>query len=194
MGLEYVNRRKKRNFLHQGATKTGKAKYYASSKDGPTRIDRMPDGHEFYEDPQSGIVTVRKTISTRILSIEKTQLETWTRKLAKIEHFLVEIKADSLIVYTPSNNLEEDAREWVSMRIGKSLAAIREILAERASYSAMFRFTLIDEDKRLFRAERWCYRGSIDNWFPLSGEGQTLEAMAREYLPHLAKESFFELM
>ena len=79
MGLEYVNRRKQRYFLHQGKTKTGKSKYYASTKEGPTRIDWMPDGYEFYEEPQSGIVTIRKVTPTRILPEDRTRLQAWTR-------------------------------------------------------------------------------------------------------------------
>jgi hypothetical protein len=194
MSLEYVNRRKKRYFLHQGKTKTGKPKYYASSKDGPTRIDQMPDGYEFYEDPESAIVTIRKTLPTRILPLERTRLEAWVRKLAGIEHFIVEIKGDSLIVHTPGNDFESDRDDWISSKFGMDATMFRSILAESASYSPMFRFTLIDEDERLFRVDRWCYLGSIDNWFPLSGGGQSLEKLAREYLPHLAKKSFFELM
>jgi len=30
-------------------------------------------------------------------------------------------------------------------------------------YTALLRFTLEDTEKRLFRVERWCFRGSIDD-------------------------------
>jgi hypothetical protein len=194
MGLEYVNRHGDRYFLLQGKTKTGKPKYYASMKTGENAAAEMPEGYEFYEQPQGGLVTVRKIQSTRILPLERMQIEAWTRKLAGIVHFIIEIKGDSLIVHTPGNDIESEAREWAAEGIGKSLATIRERLAKRANYAAMFRFKLSDEDERLFDAERWCFRGSIDGWLPLSGGGQSLETLARKYLPHLAKESFFDLM
>jgi hypothetical protein len=57
----------------------------------------------------------------------------------------------------------------------------------------MLRFTLVDEEKRLFDAERWCFRGSIDTWISLAGP-RPLETHARKYLPHLNRESFFELI
>ena len=57
----------------------------------------------------------------------------------------------------------------------------------------MLRFTLIDEGERQYSAERWCFLGAIDDWFFLSG-GNSLENLARRYLPHLSRESFFELM
>ena len=46
----------------------------------------------------------------------------------------------------------------------------------------------------LRNAERWCFRGSVDDWISLMGGRQTLEKQARKYLPHLAKESFFDMM
>jgi hypothetical protein len=197
MGLEYFNRRKKRYFVHQGTTKTGKPKYYASTKDGATRIDRMPDGYEFYEEPQSAIVTIRKMKPTRILPLERTRLEAWTRGLAGIEHFIVEIDGDSLIVHTPGNGCNDPPGSRIDEVYGKfgiDTTMLRSIFAESASYSPMFRFTLIDEDRRIFSADRWCYRGGIDTWISLMGRNESLETLAREYLPHLAKESFFELI
>jgi hypothetical protein len=56
----------------------------------------------------------------------------------------------------------------------------------------MLRFTLIDSQTRSYRAERWCFRGSIDNWMPLSGCG-TLADLVGTCAKHLDSESFFEL-
>jgi hypothetical protein len=56
----------------------------------------------------------------------------------------------------------------------------------------MLRFTLVDEKARSFSADRWCFRGSIDDWFPLDcGE---LRKLVEKYCRHLGKDSFFELM
>ena len=66
-------------------------------------------------------------------------------------------------------------------------------IAANAAYLPMFRFRLVDEDKRLFSVARWCFKGSINDWFPLS-PGKSLEMQARLFLPYLNKESFYELM
>ena len=55
------------------------------------------------------------------------------------------------------------------------------------------RFTLADPEARLFQVERWCFKGSIDNWFFLEG-GKPLVDLVRKYVKHIGKESFFELM
>ncbi len=56
------------------------------------------------------------------------------------------------------------------------------------------KFRLCDDDKRLFEASRWCYRGSIDGWFPLSSGPKPLSQLAKNYCRHIGEESFFELM
>ena len=54
-------------------------------------------------------------------------------------------------------------------------------------------FRLTDPAERLYSADRWCFLGSIDDWFPLAYD-QPLDKLARQYLPHLGDESFYELM
>jgi hypothetical protein len=56
----------------------------------------------------------------------------------------------------------------------------------------VMRFTLEDKETRQFAVDRWCFRGSIDDWIPLSF-GDLPKLVAR-YCPHLGKESFFDLM
>ena len=56
------------------------------------------------------------------------------------------------------------------------------------------KFTLYDDDKRLFETSRWCYRGSIDDWLPLFCDPKPLSELAKNYCPHIGEESFFELM
>jgi len=56
------------------------------------------------------------------------------------------------------------------------------------------KFTLCDEDKRLFVPHRWCFRGSIDDWIVLCGLPNSLPDLAEEYCPYIGEESFFVLM
>jgi hypothetical protein len=57
----------------------------------------------------------------------------------------------------------------------------------------MLRFELVNPNTREFSAERWCFRGSIDNWIPLAGYGP-LAKLVEKYAKYLGQESFFELM
>jgi hypothetical protein len=56
------------------------------------------------------------------------------------------------------------------------------------------KFSLCDDDRRLFVASRWCYLGSTDDWLPLFGGAQPLSQLASQYCRHIGEESFFELM
>ena len=69
----------------------------------------------------------------------------------------------------------------------------KDIIAYEGEHPC-FRFSLCDDDKRLFEASRWCYRGSIDGWFPLCSGPKPLSQLAEDYCRHIGEESFFELM
>jgi hypothetical protein len=68
---------------------------------------------------------------------------------------------------------------------------LRAILARDAQFTPVLRFILEDEETRVYRAERWCYSGSIDGWlFITTGP---VEQLARRMIPTLGTDEFFEL-
>jgi hypothetical protein len=56
----------------------------------------------------------------------------------------------------------------------------------------MMRFRLVDEKDRVFEAERYCFLGSIDEWISIGVPGK-LKSLARKYVRHLGKDSFYEI-
>ena len=66
------------------------------------------------------------------------------------------------------------------------------MIRKAANFSGVFRFTLQDAEKRLFSLERYCFKGSIDDWIYLAGP-EELANLAKEYLKHLGQKSFYEL-
>jgi hypothetical protein len=61
-----------------------------------------------------------------------------------------------------------------------------------AHYQPILRFLLIDPERRLFVPERYCFRGSVDDWISI-GPPDTIRKLAARYLKHLGQDSFFEL-
>src|SRR5437899_2799337 len=100
MPIEYVNRRGDRYYVLQGKTKTGKPRYYASRKPEGVGVEHMPDGYEIYEHPEQGLVSVRKVRPSSVLPAEREALVRWTRELAGLSHFIVDVQEDSLVIYT----------------------------------------------------------------------------------------------
>ena len=44
-----------------------------------------------------------------------------------------------------------------------------ELVRTATTFSAVFRFILNDPEKRLFTLERYCFKGSIDDWMYIAG-------------------------
>jgi hypothetical protein len=198
MSVQHQNRFGDTYFLHVGKTKTGKPKYYCAKKDPAEPVEAVPAGYEFRENPENGQVTLRRIRATEISPLERQMLSGGVRDCAELKHFIVDIDGSSLVVYLPDTG-EQDAQKLVDSiggRFGIGLLAPSLFAGElvvRSRYSPMMRFTLTDLDNRLFCLERWCFLGSIDDWFPLAGPAP-LPTLIAQYVKHLGKESFYELI
>ena len=69
----------------------------------------------------------------------------------------------------------------------------REASAERfAHYQPVLRFILADAERRWFAPERYCFRGSVDDWISI-GLAEPIDKLAAKYLKHLGQDSMYEL-
>jgi hypothetical protein len=197
--LQYENRRGDVYYLQEGKTRTGKPNYFTGRKLTGTPLATMPEGHEFYERPDTAQVVVRKIPPSPITELERKQAEDIVRRASGLTHVIVAIEGDALVVYTPSVSRADADRLFdllAGPRLGMGSAradAFREEHMRRSQYMKMLRFELVNPEKRVYRAERWCFRGSIDDWWTLPGSG-SLAKVVEQYARHLDRESFFELM
>ena len=191
MGIQHVNRKGDTYYLHQGKTKTGKPKWFFSTKKGDCLTESIPEGYEIYENPNSQVF-LRKIVPRLVWPEEIALVEQGIRAFAKARHFIVEAKKNAIVVYLPNqdaDSLMEDYRPLLGF--GRSFPA--GFIEQRLTYTPMMRFVLVDDKKRLFSVDRWCFLGSIDDWFHLASAAD-LSKQVKKYIPHLGKESFFELM
>jgi hypothetical protein len=197
--LQYENRRGDVYYLQEGKTRTGKPKYFTGRKLTGTPLVALPEGHEFYERPDTAQVVVRKIPPSPITEFERKQAEEIVRRASGLTHFIVAIEGDALVVHTPSVS-RADADRLIDLMMGPGLGkgsataeAFREKQIRCSQYMKMLRFELVNPDTRKYRAERWCFRGSIDDWIMLPGSGSLAEVV-EQYARHLDRESFFDLM
>jgi len=196
VALEYTNRRGDIYFLQEGKTRTGKPNYYMGRKITGTALDQVPEGHEIYESPERGQVFIRKIKPTKILPFERELVAEEVRRYSGIPHIIVDLEEDALIVYAPSNSavqVDQTIRDLTTGFPFADVGRIREFMTRHSIYEKLLRFELTDPKRRLFAVERWCFRGSIDDWFYLEGPAP-LAALVKKYAKHLGKESFFDLM
>ena len=183
--MEHTNRKGDVYILQAGKTKTGKPRYWCGRKLTGEPLDAIPEGYEFREDPGNAIVTLRKA-ATEISPLEIKILSDGIRQHAGLEYFIVDVDGDSLVVYLPDRG--EDLADEMLERFGGLLSLMphrmqetKEWLMRHSNYTKMMRFSLVDRTKRLFVAERWCFRGGIDDWIQLLG--------CRGPLPDLVRKS-----
>jgi hypothetical protein len=188
VAIQHVNRRGDTYYLHCGKTKTGKPKWFFSKKKDGNLADAVPEGYEVYENPNAQVF-LRKIVPQLVTPEEIATVE----KGIRVKHFIVEAKKDAIVVFLPhqdADSVMERLRPLMPFGLGFSSTFKVE---QHLHYMPMMRFVLQDEERRLFSVDRWCFRGSIDDWFPLAGAGK-LSAQVKKYVRHLGKESFFELM
>ena len=168
--------------------------YYFARKLTGTPVDQVPEGYEIYEDPEDAQVFLRHPKPTAILPIELAAARQAVETMASQSRAIVQAEAKSIVVYLADIDEDEITRTLGFLaREGSDLARHREWMLTGTRYVKMMRFTLVDEDKRLFDVERWCFKGSIDDWSHPLSSGSLAQLLGR-YVPHLGKQSFFELM
>jgi len=69
---------------------------------------------------------------------------------------------------------------------------IEKFIEQTLTFRPMLRFILIDEENRKFVAERYCFRGSIDDWIEIGGP-DSLEKLVKRFVKHLGQDSFYDL-
>jgi len=191
MSVECTNRRGRKHYLHEGKTKTGKPKYFFSMKAEGTLVNAIPDGYEIYEHPSAQLF-LRK-ISPQIIAPEEVAIvRDGIKKHAKIDNSIVDVKDNQIVVYLCDQNVDH-LMEIASPISSADAARMRGALVQSLTYSPMMQFVLDDAKTREFVVERWCFRGSVDDWITLDSSTD-LNALVKQYGQHLGKESFYDLI
>lgn len=191
MAITYQNRKGDVYYLLQGKTPKGAPRYYFSRKPADNVVTQIPDGYEIYEKPDSAQVFLRRIVPSAITPGERAFVLAEARRAIRTGAVLVDVEKASLIVYQA-----EGHEHLMETLLGGPLPATGPIASwteTHGHYTKMLRFTLVDKEQRLFSAERWCFLGGIDDWFPLCGP-RPLADLVPGYTRHLGKESFFELL
>jgi hypothetical protein len=200
MAVQYKNRKDDTYYLQAGKTKTGKPRYWCGKKLTGEPLEAIPEGYEFREDPATAIVTLRKICFSEISPLDVKILSDAIRQHAGLEYFIVDVDGNALVVYLPDRG--EDAADQLLEEFGGFHSLLSHRMQEkkawlmrRSAYTKMMRFTLVDPAERKFIVERWCFRGSVDDWIGLGRRtALPLPELARMYVEELGKESFYDLM
>ena len=192
MSIQYVNRKGKIYYLHQGKTKTGKPRYYLSMKSEGNLVDSMPPEFEIYENPINAHVILRRCLTKLITDDEINIVKQGLKELTELDYYIVDYKKNIISIYTVDQDVEALRESFERYNLQKEIS-IEDLLKQILSYSERLQFILEDREKRTFITKRYCYLGSIDDWIEI-GSPDTLENQVKKYVKHLGKDSYFELI
>jgi len=187
MAVTHTSRTGKTYYLHTGPKRGGGTQYFFSTKaDGPL-AERVPEGFEIHE-TVNGQVYLRRQ-QPRLIRDE--ELEAVRHPLARLwpgHRYQVRADGPVITIYESCNDFSF-MRSWAPHL---SAAEHEGLEARFAHYQAVMRFTLTNAEHRLFAPERFCFRGSVDDWIPI-GPPEKIKQLAAKYLEHLGKDSLYEL-
>ena len=185
MTFQHTNRKDQVYYLYQGITKTGKPKYFFSTKIKSGQLDNIPDGFEVYENPNAQVFLIKKELPL-ITELEKQTVISALKKNEDIGHFIVDVRKNYITIYTAKDVFDpEDYPAYMQDKIMRNMHKLLDYMEE-------MRFELIDTNDRYFIAERFCHRGSIDDWITISAPDR-LNKLVVQFVSHLGKDSFYEL-
>ena len=191
MPITHTNAKGKTYYLHQGTTKTGKPKYYFSLEREGQLAESIPEGFEIYENPNAQVF-LRRMPPKLITDEERQVVEEGMRTYADVKDYKIDVKSNAIVVYTADQDIETLADVFKNMYPDPlANTQLRTLLRQGIHYAPMLQFILDDEKRRTFTAQRYCFRGSVDDWIDI-GYGP-LTTLVKQYVKHLGQESYFEL-
>ena len=191
MTITHTNAKGKLYYLHQGTTKTGKPKYYFSMESEGHLAESIPEGFEIYENPNAQVF-LRRIPPKLITDEERRVVEEGMRTYADVKDYKIDVKGKAIVIYTADQDIGTLAELFKDLSPTPSAnRQLMSLLRKEIQYSPMLQFLLEDEKRRLFTAQRYCFRGSVDDWIDI-GYGP-LTTLVKQYVKHLGQESYFEL-
>ena len=187
MPFTHTSRSGKTYYLHTGPKRGGGVQHYFSTKAKGQLADKIPDGFEVYE-TVNGQVYLRRHEPSLIRPHELGCIRERIGQRRGTFRYKMEARGAVLTIHESSQDLSflREISPFLS-------PAAFEATGERfAHYQPILRFTLVDTERRLFAPERYCFRGSVDDWISI-GDHDTIEKHAAKYWKHLGKDSFYEL-
>jgi hypothetical protein len=196
MPIIYTNRKGRTYCLCQGVTKAGKPRYYFATTAKGNKVERIPEGYAISESV-NGVVSLAKERPSLILEREIDVVKNAVQKHPQAKNYRVSVKSDRIEIYEHvGTNLNDLFPGLQKERFLKSDASLKGRLQEgervHGQFTPVMRFILYDKQQRIFRAQRMCYRGSIDAWIDI-GYGKSIDAMTSRLIPKLGTDAFFEL-
>ena len=175
-------------YLHR-RTRAGKSRYVFARTLGAGALDQVPEGYEVKETINGG-VSLAMIRPQLITDLEKQAVQSAMAKLS-LDEYRLQVRKKIVSVFEPDRRVA-DIRAGLDGRFpfGPSAARVMDWVAA-GNFRPVLRFILDDKRTRTFSVERMTYRGK-GGWSHPLGWGKIAD-LAKKFLPHVGKESFYDL-
>jgi len=198
MPVTYINRKGLKYYLCQGVTKTGKPRFYFSREQKGEPLEEIPEDYKITESV-NGIVSLSK-IRPKVLS--KQEINAVKKALKhhpQAKKYRLDVKSKVMTIYEQDELDLEEIATLLAAELGFQGFITDETNHRRIEkrkintrYTPVMKFILTNKKTRLFRAERMCFLGNIDDWIDIEFD-KTIEALANQLIPTLGTDEFYEL-
>jgi len=198
MSISFTNYKGDKYFIKPKLTKKGNTTYYMVKKEEDTCLKELPDGYEVFEKPDTGMMFIRKIKKSVFNLTEIYAVKKELKKNENIVDYKLEINGDLMKIYT----IETDESRGGNSYEGKFNMLLGSLGHRSSDFTAgMFRrfnermriHISLKKEERSFTFQRYCYKGRIDDWIDIGG-GDNIKELAQQYVVHLGKMSYYELI
>lgn len=191
MPLSYTNRYNQVFYFKKVATLRGKFRYYTTKEPSQNCIYTLPKGFEIYEHPEYGQVFLRKKIISDIYQEEIEMLREGVKAQTQIKDFIVDVKKDSMTVFTCDINAESLQEKFPDI-VANSKKTILELLRDTQQFIPQLQFILENAILRKFKIQRRSMVGFRESWLKLES-CEDLSDLVSKYCPYLGRDAFYNL-
>lgn len=189
MIFQKTNRQGDNYYIKSKLTKKGNTSYYMTKKLDDDCLKTLPKGYEVFEKPDSSVLYIRKVKPSLYTQKELNFIRKELKKNKNIIEFRLDVQGGNIRIYVAEK--EDNNRLFELWE--KPFFSQLKIDGMRKQF---MRFEEKMRVKKLkidgYEFQRYRYRGRIDDWIWIDG-GDDLEALAKQNLCYLGKESYFEL-
>jgi hypothetical protein len=189
MPYTYTNRKGITYYLCQTITKTGKSRYVFLREPKAAPVEEIPAGYQV-EENVNGLVSLSKARPQLILPEELARVEAALKKHPQGYHYRAAIKNNQIVIYESQGGDLAGLLKQIGLNAPERFG--QKFTERYAQFSPIMRFILEETEGRIFNPQRWCFRGSIDDWID-AGDAGKIDSLAKKLIPTLGTDEFFEL-
>lgn len=191
--LSHTNRQNSTAYIRAVPAKKGGIRYYITKDPkSPDLIGEMPEGFEFYENPEDARIIFRKRKPSQIRPAERQVVEDAVANLSAVTDYIVEAWEKEIVVYISQFSAIGGQEESLSAEEARE--AYGESSDRWKKYDDYVRFVLVSKSPRVFSVWRVAFLGFFNREYVELERSEDLEYLAEKVCECIGRDAYFDLL